>query len=81
MRLCQLVDLDWGHIRYVNRIILGHFLCINDSVMGTGLDMSMNLFLFTHADRSNQRTDTDTGSTKIADFINFKAGIKSAGTG
>ena len=39
--------------------------------MGTAFNMTVDTMLLTQTDSCNQRTDTDTGSTEVADFINL----------
>ena len=48
--------------------------------MSACADFSMNMFLFTQTDGRYEGTDTDTGGSQVADFIDFQAGVKPSGT-
>ena len=49
-------------------------------MMGTAFNMTVDTMLITQTDSCNQRTDTDTGSTEVADFINLQTCIQASGT-
>ena len=49
--------------------------------MGACMYITVNVFLFTQADGRNEGTDTDSGRTEVADFINLQTGVETAGAG
>ena len=49
-------------------------------MMSTAFNLAVDTVLFTQTDSCDQRTDTDAGCTKVADFINLQTCIQAAGT-
>lgn len=64
-----------------DRVVFSHLLGEDHTVEAGGNDFSLLLFLFTGADGSQKRADTDTGSAQIADLIDLQAGIDLSGVG
>ncbi len=63
------------HLRAENRVILTHFFCKRYFSIEAGTNRTFFLFLFSHADSSQQRADTDSCSTKLLTSSIFKAGV------
>ena len=71
--------MDRCHLRTEDRIIFPHFFSEYHTVEAGRNDLSLLIFLFTGTDGSQKGTDTDTGSTKVADLIDLQAGIDFSG--
>ena len=73
--------MDRRHLGAEDRVVFSHLLGEDHTVEAGGNDFSLLLFLFTGADGSQKRADTDTGSAQIADLIDLQAGIDLSGVG
>ena len=73
--------MDRGHLRTDDRVVFAHLLCEDHTLIVCRLDRALLMLFLLDADRGEERTDTDAGSTEVVDLIDLQAGVDLAGTG
>lgn len=71
--------MDRGHLWSQDCIGLSHFLCKDGTLVAGRNDLTLFRIFLSGADGRNERTDTDTSSTKVVYLINLQTGINLAG--
>ena len=71
--------MDRGHLRSQDCIGLSHFFRKDGTLVAGRNDLTLFRIFLSGADGRNERTDTDTCSTKVVYFINLQTGINLAG--
>ena len=71
--------MDRGHLRSQDCIGLSHFFRKDGTLVAGRNDLTLFRIFLSGADGRNERTDTDTCSTKVVYLINLQTGINLAG--
>ena len=75
----QQIKVKRRHVRRQDRImIVLHLFRVDDTVMGTAVKVTFDMVLLTKSDGSDQRPDSYSCRSKVADLVDLQTGIESA---
>ena len=75
-RLLKNAEMYWRHLRSNNCMSILHFLCKHLSlVSGRFFNLESSVMTLAFLNSRNERTDTDTDSTKVCAFINLNQSV------